>query len=216
MPAFAGPARPLLRARSPRPLVISQRRMPSHSPPLRSSKPPSYSSDPPRARSLFNLPPSSLPARAPQAVPLRSPGSPRPQSSRGGQVLFVSQSLRSSVLGSVLPVTSSLGRHGGSPAPPAAPPSGLSENRRSSASRLSATASPNPGMQRTRGASRRSPLTLRLYGLGASVLAMTLQELRVPCRAVRSFDVPAGWTAAPGGTAKALAVFSFFRTSSPP
>jgi hypothetical protein len=43
---------------------------------------------------------------------------------------------------------------------------------------------------------------------------MTLQKLRVPCRAVTSSGVPAGWTAAPCGTSKALAVLSFFLISS--
>ena len=39
---------------------------------------------------------------------------------------------------------------------------------------------------------------------------MTFQKRRVPCRAVRSSGVRAGWTAAPCGTSKALATGSFF------
>ena len=109
---------------------------------------------PPRVRNLPFLPPSSLPARALPAVPVRCPGSSRPQTSRVGQALFLSPSRPFPVLRHISPVISSLGRHGGSPAPPAAPPSELSENYRSSTPRQSSTASPNPGMQRTRYARR--------------------------------------------------------------
>ena len=49
---------------------------------------------------------------------------------------------------------------------------------------------------------------------GSSSRAMTFQRLRVPCCAVTSSDVPAGWTAAPCGTSKALAVVPFVHISS--
>ena len=79
----------------------------------------------------------------------------------------------------------------------------------------------------TRPASIRSRLTPACSGLatlaadarryadnGSSSRAIPLQKLRVPCRAVTSSGVPTGWTAAPCGTSKALAVFSFLRIAS--
>ncbi len=50
--------------------------------------------------------------------------------------------------------------------------------------------------------------------LSSSVRAVSFQKLRVPCRAVTSSGVQAGWIAAPCGTSKALEAFSLFRISS--